>query len=108
MDSVELLNWIISLLQNNNIKAFYNSSLWLKKRADVLDRDNNECQICKSNGLYNQADCVHHIKHLKDNPELALDEDNLLSLCNECHNEEHPEKFLKYRKKKKLLNEEKW
>jgi len=36
---------------------------------------------------------VHHIKHLKDFPELALVDSNLESLCFTCHNEEHPEKL---------------
>jgi 5-methylcytosine-specific restriction enzyme A len=35
---------------------------------------------------------VHHIEELSDKPELALNEDNLISLCNSCHNKEHPEK----------------
>ena len=28
---------------------------------------------------------VHHIKPLEDYPELALELDNLISLCNDCH-----------------------
>jgi 5-methylcytosine-specific restriction endonuclease McrA len=108
MDNLELVQWIVTLLKNNNIKAFYNSSLWLHTRSDVLERDHNECQKCKAKGLFNPADCVHHEEHLKEHPELAVDKDNLISLCNECHNEEHPEKFLKYRRKKKQLNKERW
>ncbi|OZQ74694.1 endonuclease [Paenibacillus odorifer] len=36
------------------------------------------------------ADMVHHIKPLSEYPELALVLKNLLSLCNSCHNKEHP------------------
>ncbi|MEK4273119.1 HNH endonuclease signature motif containing protein [Paenibacillus sp. FSL R7-0026] len=36
------------------------------------------------------ANTVHHIKPLEDYPELALDEDNLESICPTCHNKEHP------------------
>jgi 5-methylcytosine-specific restriction endonuclease McrA len=32
---------------------------------------------------------VHHIKPLSDYPDLALVLENLLSLCNSCHNKEH-------------------
>jgi predicted kinase len=44
---------------------------------------------------------VHHIKQLEEYPELALDPDNLVSLCNLCHNREHPENphFAKLRKR---------
>jgi 5-methylcytosine-specific restriction endonuclease McrA len=37
---------------------------------------------------------VHHIEHLDKRPDLALDNDNLESLCADCHNREHPEKFI--------------
>lgn len=106
MDVSETTKWIINLIKYNNIKAFYNSSLWLNKRYDALKRDNNECQKCKAKGLFNPADCVHHKKHAKQHPELALDLDNLISLCNSCHDEEHPEKLR--HKQKPQLNEERW
>ena len=44
-------------------------------------------------------------KHLKDIPELALTDDNLISLCGECHEYMHPEK---HRKKIGYRNEERW
>ncbi|WP_243176071.1 HNH endonuclease [Clostridium cadaveris] len=78
MDTIT--RWIISLIQKNNIKAFYNCALWLKKRADALERDNYECQKCKARGGFSPANCVHHKKHLKKYPELALDLENLVSL----------------------------
>lgn len=106
MEVTELVNWIRALIQHKNIKAFYNSALWLGKRSKALERDNNECQKCKAKGLYSKADCVHHKEHLRDRPDLALTDSNLISLCNSCHNEEHPEKF--NNKPKPLLNEERW
>lgn len=48
-------------------------------------------------GKYSKAILVHHINHLKENPELALEiydkegKRNLISLCQSCHEEEHPE-----------------
>jgi 5-methylcytosine-specific restriction endonuclease McrA len=88
-------------------KIFYRSAIWLKKRADILSRDNNECQKCKSKGKFKKATCVHHKKHLKDRPDLALVDDNLISLCDSCHCEEHPEK-LHQNQKKKLMTVERW
>lgn len=108
MDISELVKWINSLIKDNNIKAFYNSALWEHIRAEALERDNNECQKCKDRGKYSAANCVHHKKHVKKHPELALSIDNLMSLCNSCHDEEHPEKLRKNKSKPRFINEERW
>lgn len=76
---------------------FYKSNKWIKKRKEIIERDNNECQHCKAKGYatvgqLNRLD-VHHIKHLEDHWELRLDDDNLITLCSSCHNEQHPEKL---------------
>ncbi len=77
---------------------------------EIIKRDNYECQKCKEKVKYSKADCVHHIIHLKDNPYLALESSNLISLCNECHNLEHPEKLNKMIKmnKKEPITTEIW
>ena len=107
METKELSEWINKLIQYHNIKAFYNNGLWEHKRTEALERDNNECQKCKGKGLYSEAQCVHRIQHVRKRPDLALTLDNLISLCNSCHDEEHPEKF-KNNKPKEQLNEERW
>lgn len=86
---------------------FYKTTTWINKRKEILKRDHNECQRCKKLGRFNKAECVHHIKHLKNRADLALDDSNLISLCNTCHNEVHPEKLHRY-DKKKFTNEERW
>lgn len=73
-------------------EKFYRSKKWRKKRAAILRRDGYVCQHCKWYGIRKEAETVHHIKHLEDYPELALVDDNLISLCKKCHNKEHPEK----------------
>lgn len=85
---------------------FYKTYKWVKKRQEALIRDNFECQECKRQGRFRPADCVHHIKELKQYPELALDINNLMSLCNRCHNLIH-EKHLKSNKPR-FTNEERW
>jgi 5-methylcytosine-specific restriction protein A len=90
------------------VRKFYLSAAWLHKRNEILERDNHECQKCKSKGKFSVAECVHHIKHLKDRPDLALADGNLISLCGTCHNEEHPEKLHSNDKKPKYVNEERW
>ena len=89
------------------MKAFYRSAAWLRKRAEILERDNNECQRCKRRGRYHRAECVHHKLHLDKRPDLALDDGNLESLCLSCHDEEHPEKLRK-NSPKKFINVERW
>jgi 5-methylcytosine-specific restriction enzyme A len=70
-------------------RKFYKSKAWEKCRKIALQRDEFLCQSCLKNGNYTPADMVHHIKERKDYPELALDLDNLESLCNPCHNQMH-------------------
>lgn len=77
---------------------FYKSAAWRRARASALMRDHYMCVECiaaKTRGVIckpRAADLVHHIKPLKEYPELALELDNLMSLCNRCHNRLHPEK----------------
>lgn len=92
-----------------DVSKFYNSYEWQKTREAVRERDHNECQMCKAKGKYSTAEVVHHIKHLKDRPDLRLDMDNLISLCNECHNDIHEHGFNTAKKKKKrYTNPERW
>ncbi len=85
--------------KNKRIK-FYKSKDWIKKRKEIIERDNNECQKCKSKGFatvgQNVALDVHHKVHLEDSWELRFDSDNLITLCRPCHNSEHPEKLKQF------------
>lgn len=90
-------------------ERFYHTTAWRKTRKIALRRDNFECQECKRQGGFSKANTVHHIEHLKDRPDLALDLDNLESLCGACHNKEHPERFESfYKEKKKPFTPERW
>ena len=69
-------------------KAFYKSKQWQDVRQYVLLRDFNLCVRCG-----NAAEEVHHIirltpKNIRD-PLVALNPDNLESLCHDCHAAEH-------------------
>lgn len=57
-------------------------------------------------GQFKRAVMVHHIRHLKEVPELALTDSNLISLCDQCHEDVHPEK--RRRKKSGYENIERW
>lgn len=102
-------------IETDNVDSFYHWKEWERLRQEVLRMDHNECQICKSRGRYRRADIVHHVKHLKDRPDLALsvwdgEERQLVSVCKRCHEELHPERTVQYRygKKEKPLTEERW
>lgn len=72
---------------------FYGSQEWREKREKILKRDNYECQWCKAEGRVTVSEEsvleVDHIKELSEYPELALDDDNLRTLCKDCHNRRH-------------------
>lgn len=71
--------------ENESYRLFYTTQAWKNKRVFILKRDNYECQICKSLCKYKPATDVHHILNLLDNYDKRLDNDNLISLCHECH-----------------------
>lgn len=65
--------------------SFYKRKGWRVKRVNILKRDNYECQECKRYGKSVDATTVHHIYPYQEYPLLALESDNLISLCNRCH-----------------------
>lgn len=77
---------------------FYKTRAWRAARQMALIRDNFMCVMCVKDvacGVRRRprgAQMVHHIVPIKDRPDLALELDNLQSLCNDCHNKAHPEK----------------
>lgn len=89
--------------------AFYKSKIWKAKRKEIINRDNNECQLCKIRGKVTTGQMtkldVHHIKFLESNWELRLNNENLITLCASCHNEMHPEKL---KETKKNVHEERF
>lgn len=104
------LSRICELVANGEENKVYKLQLWRRKRAAILKRDNYECQHCKRKAWRRKivkATHVHHIKELKYYPELALDDDNLISLCFECHEEQH-DRNENNRKQPKFVNEERW
>jgi 5-methylcytosine-specific restriction enzyme A len=98
-------------------KKFYKSKEWASVRAEALARDNFECQSCKENGRvktknaqsnkHKQLD-VDHVLEIEERPDLALDLDNLKTLCIKCHNDKHGRIFEYIRKPSKWDSDEKW
>ena len=98
-------------------KKFYRSSSWEALRQQALKRDSRECQLCKREGKVHIDSIkvegerkeiklnVHHIKEIETHPELALELDNLMTICLEHHNMLHG-RFTK--KINKWAQDEKW
>ena len=103
-----LFKALFEAIQSGDTDKFYNSRTWRRKRKSILLRDNYECQSCKAKGRVGKGESVHHIKHLREFPLLALTDSNLVTLCFACHNEEHPEKVSKSSGVEPFTNEERW
>ncbi len=79
-------------------KSFYRNAPWRRARTAALDRDRHMCRDCMDRfeagyGIRpRRATMVHHVIPIEQRPDLALNLDNLRSLCDECHNRRHPEK----------------
>lgn len=100
---------LIKLIKAGEHRRFYKRKEWKRKRKQVLKRDNYECQRCKDAGEFSQAECVHHMYHLEERPDLALTDSNLASLCNACHNYFHPEKLKSPEiDRREHITEERW
>ena len=65
---------------------FYKSTQWVKVRRQVMVRDNLLCQHCLDVKKITKANMVHHIIELKRDWSKRLELNNLISLCNTCHN----------------------
>lgn len=102
--------WVVECIKTDYHK-FYKSYIWKKFRSKIMLERKGRCEICWNGGKdgkgvrrYKKATTLHHKKHLKQFPQLALDRDNVILVCDECHKEEHPEIYAKTHK----ITEERW
>lgn len=74
---------------------FYKSKAWQDVRSFVWDRAHGLCERCMERGEVKPADVVHHTTPLNpDNvgdPDISLNPERLIALCDECHTEVHQE-----------------
>ena len=64
------------------VDPFYRSPAWVNLRAAVLRRDRRRCRQCgETRGQMH----VDHILSRREQPGLALDPRNLITLCHACH-----------------------
>lgn len=124
----DLKKYIEDLISRDELWRFYKSREWITLRDKVLEENHNECAVCKERGIVTRYDTdkngrrrliktVHHVRHVRDYPELALSRyymdgdnqrDNLIPVCKKCHNMLHPEKHKRSSGKPRFQNEERW
>src|ERR1700727_3031048 len=74
--------------RNKESTRFYHSKAWLLLR-DVKLCNSPYCETCLLGGVHTPASHVHHKEEVSTHPHMALDEDNLMSLCLPCHSSVH-------------------
>ena len=106
---------LTAMLAAGRENVWYNSGDWKAIKSAIENIDHNDCLICKAMGRRRAARIVHHVKHLRDRPDLALsiyDPDTgarqLISVCKDCHEMLHPEAQRQYRPKGKPVTAERW
>ena len=85
-------------------EPFYHTAAWRRLRALVISRQGGMCYDCMERMRLGylkkprRATMVHHIVPYKERPDLALNENNLVALCDRCHEARHPERRQKTEK----------
>ena len=73
--------------------SFYTSPAWKQCARGYRRSVGGLCERCKAKGLIVPAEEVHHKVHLTpaniNRPEIALNWENLIALCKDCHMKEH-------------------
>lgn len=82
--------------KTDEIRKIYNSAKWVNLRRAYM-MQHPLCERCLSNDLVKPTEEIHHIKPISmgttelEMKELALNPNNLIALCKECHHQIHRE-----------------
>ena len=75
---------------------FYSSKVWQECREAYKKKAGGLCEVCKSKGIITAGVIVHHKKHINSSnvkdPNITLNFDNLMLVCEKCHGKEHGKK----------------
>ena len=65
---------------------FRSTNAWKEKSVDIRERDKFLCQLCLMNNVITTKGLsVHHIDSVSEAWDSRLDDENLITLCNEHH-----------------------
>lgn len=67
------------------------TSAWMRKKYEVMSRDNFVCSICLCDNFERQLE-VHHITYINGNLAWEYPDYLLVTLCRDCHQSEHDKK----------------
>ena len=74
-------------------KQFYSSKAWQSCRNEYIKQQHYLCENCMRQGIYRPGEIVHHKIEIDpitiEQPEIALNFDNLELLCRQCHDRVH-------------------
>lgn len=72
--------------------TLYEQDIWRLLRSITFEpqRNRDGVVICKGCKLPTHSPHCHHIKGVAYHPQLAFTPSNLVGLCADCHDEEHP------------------
>lgn len=80
------------MLQPASSNPFYKTTEWKALRTRVLQRDGYRCTICGNSVAGRGKARVDHIQPRKTHSHLAMNPNNLRSLCIDCDAQSHREK----------------
>jgi 5-methylcytosine-specific restriction endonuclease McrA len=66
-------------------RKFYGTAAWRIWRESILKRDNCTCRICGKKEIRE----IHHLKSIRERPDLASDVNNGITMCHTCHMRKH-------------------
>lgn len=106
---------IRALIARGRLHEFYNDRYWRRLSHQIIAEHDHDCMLCRQQGHAGTAVLTHHVRHLKDFPELAYsrtyrdaqgDHIQLMPLCYDCHERIHKRGI--YAEPKGYTNEELW
>ena len=77
---------------NKQYTKFYQSSVWKQTRMTKLLAQ-PLCEECLKHNNVTQGQIVHHIIEIRDDWDKRVDQNNLETICRECHNKHHKRKW---------------
>lgn len=80
----ENVDWHARVYKKVHVLSGLKMSEWRILRDDILRRDNWTCQRCETRFRAKKYLTVHHIKSRANGG--SNDKDNLITLCDPCHN----------------------
>ena len=75
--------------RDSKYNKFYKSKEWIKGRQLAIVRDHALCRDCLDKDVITPYNTVHHIVPIKEDWSRRLDIDNLICLCESCHQKRH-------------------